>query len=179
MQLSRIRKDSHICIICIHSRICITIMICPFCGHSETKVIDSRDTQDGKAIRRRRECEKCGSRFSTYEEMEIMKLTVVKKDGRREDYDRAKIEAGIRKAIEKRPVSDEEMEKMVSEIEYRINSRESGARENCEITAKEIGKIVLEKLKDVDDVAYMRFASVYKSFKSAESFRKEAEKLTS
>jgi transcriptional repressor NrdR len=152
-------------------------MNCPFCGHSETKVIDSRDTQDGKAIRRRRECEKCASRFSTYEEMEIMKLTVVKKDGRRVDYDREKVETGIRKAIEKRPVSDEEVEKMMNEIEYKINSRESCARENCEITSKEIGKIVLEKLKEIDDVAYMRFASVYKSFKSAESFKKEAEKL--
>ena len=153
-------------------------MICPFCGHSETKVIDSRDTQDGKAIRRRRECEKCKARFSTYEEMEIMKLTVVKKDGRRVDYNRSKIEAGIRKAIEKRPVTDEQVEKMMNEIEYKINSHESCARENCEITSKEIGKIVLEKLKEIDDVAYMRFASVYKSFKSAESFKKEAEKLT-
>jgi len=152
-------------------------MICPFCGHNETRVIDSRDTQDGKAIRRRRECEKCKARFSTYEEMEIMKLTVVKKDGRRVDYNRSKIEAGIRKAIEKRPVTDEQVEKMMNEIEYKINSHESCARENCEITSKEIGKIVLEKLKEIDDVAYMRFASVYKSFKSAESFRKEAEKL--
>lgn len=153
-------------------------MICPYCGHSETKVTDSRDTQDGKAIRRRRECEKCKARFSTYEEMEIMKLTVVKKDGKRVDYDRSKIEAGIRKAIEKRPVSDEDVEKMMNEIEYKINSHESCARESCEITSKEIGKIVLEKLKEIDDVAYMRFASVYKSFKSAESFKKEAEKLT-
>lgn len=152
-------------------------MICPFCRYNETKVIDSRDTQDGKAIRRRRECEKCASRFSTYEEMEIMKLTVVKKDGRRVDYDRSKIEIGIKKAIEKRPVTDEQVEKMMNEIEYKINSRESCARENCEITSKEIGKIVLEKLKEIDEVAYLRFASVYKSFKSAESFKKEAEKL--
>lgn len=153
-------------------------MICPFCGNNETKVIDSRDTQDGKAIRRRRECEECKARFSTYEEMEIMKLTVVKKDSRRVDYEKGKIEAGIRKAIEKRPVTDEQVEKMMNEIEYKINSRESCARENCEITSKEIGKIVLEKLKEIDDVAYMRFASVYKSFKNAESFKKEAEKLT-
>lgn len=141
-------------------------------------MIDSRDTQDGKAIRRRRECEECKARFSTYEEMEIMKLTVVKKDSRRVDYEKGKIEAGIRKAIEKRPVTDEQVEKMMNEIEYKINSRESCARENCEITSKEIGKIVLEKLKEIDDVAYMRFASVYKSFKNAESFKKEAEKLT-
>jgi transcriptional repressor NrdR len=148
-------------------------MICPFCGHSETKVIDSRDTNDGKAIRRRRECEKCKARFSTYEEVEILRLTVVKKDGRKEEYDRNKIESGIQKAIEKRPVSAEDVEKIMADIEYEIRSREA-----CEIASKEIGKIVLDKLKDVDDVAYMRFASVYKSFKSADSFKKEAEKLT-
>jgi len=149
-------------------------MICPFCGHSETKVIDSRDTNDGKAIRRRRECEKCQARFSTYEEMEIMKMTVVKKDGRKQDYDRAKIETGIKKALEKRPVKNEDIEKLLGDIEYEIHSKEA-----CEITSKEIGKIVLEKLKEIDDVAYLRFASVYKSFGSAESFKKEAEKLES
>src|SRR4030042_4719743 len=152
-------------------------MSCPFCGHNDTKVIDSRETQDGKAIRRRRECEKCQARFSTYEEMEIMKLAVVKKDGSRQDYDRNKILAGIKKAIEKRPVTEEEGEKMMNEIEYKINSRERCARETCEITAKEIGKIVLEKLKEIDDVAYMRFARVYKSFKNAESFKKEADRI--
>jgi transcriptional repressor NrdR len=148
-------------------------MICPFCGHSETKVIDSRDTNDGKAVRRRRECEKCQARFSTYEEVEILRLTVIKKDGRKEEYDRNKIESGILKAIEKRPVSSEDVEKIMADIEYEIRSTE-----NSEIASKEIGKIVLDKLKDVDDVAYMRFASVYKSFKNAESFKKEAEKLT-
>lgn len=147
-------------------------MNCPFCGHNETKVIDSRDTNDGKAIRRRRECEKCNVRFSTYEEVEILRLAVIKKDGRKEEYDRNKIETGIRKALEKRPVNDEEIEKIMGDIEYEIRSRET-----CEISSKEIGKIVLDKLKEVDDVAYMRFASVYKSFKSAESFKKEAEKL--
>lgn len=147
-------------------------MICPFCGHSETKVVDSRDTNDGKAIRRRRECEKCQARFSTYEEMEIMKMAVIKKDGRKQDYDRAKIEAGIKKALEKRPVKDEDIEKLLGDVEYEIHSKEA-----CEITSKEIGKIVLEKLKEIDDVAYLRFASVYKSFGSAESFKKEAEKL--
>lgn len=149
------------------------IMICPFCGHSETKVIDSRDTNDGKAIRRRRECEKCQARFSTYEEMEIMKMAVIKKDGRKQDYDRAKIEAGIKKALEKRPVKNEDIEKLLGDIEYEIHSKEA-----CEISSKEIGKIVLEKLKEIDDVAYLRFASVYKSFGSAESFKKEAEKLS-
>lgn len=166
-----------ICVICAKFVNIRDFMTCPFCGHNETKVIDSRDTQDGKAIRRRRECEKCSARFSTYEEMEIMKLAVIKKDGSRQDYDRNKILAGIKKAIEKRPVTDEDVEKMMNEIEYKINSRESCARETCEITSKEIGKIVLDKLKEIDDVAYLRFASVYKSFKSAESFKKEAEKL--
>ncbi|MCX6766023.1 MAG: transcriptional regulator NrdR [Candidatus Moranbacteria bacterium] len=147
-------------------------MNCPFCGHNETKVIDSRDTQDGKAIRRRRECEKCKARFSTYEEVEILRLAVVKKDGRKEEYNREKVEAGIRKAIEKRPVTEEQIDKMMGDIEYEVRSKEE-----CEITSKEIGKIVLDKLKEIDDVAYMRFASVYKSFKNAESFKKEAEKL--
>lgn len=147
-------------------------MICPFCGHSETKVVDSRDTNDGKAIRRRRECEKCEARFSTYEEMEIMKLTVIKRDGSKQEYDRKKIEIGIQKSIEKRPVSEDKIEKLVGDIEYEIQAKESN-----EITSKEIGKIVLDKLKEIDDVAYMRFASVYKDFKSADSFRKEAEKL--
>lgn len=148
-------------------------MICPSCGHDETKVIDSRETKEGRAIRRRRECEKCNVRFSTYEEVEIMRLTVLKKDGAKQDYDREKIEIGIRKAIEKRPVSEEKVEKMLGDIEYEIQSKEQS-----EITSREIGKIVLGKLKEIDDVAYLRFASVYKSFGSAESFKKEAEKIS-
>jgi len=149
-------------------------MNCPFCGHSETKVVDSRDTNDGKAIRRRRECEKCEARFSTYEEVELIRLSVLKKDGRKVDYNRAKIEAGIRRALEKRPVSEDKIQKLIGDVEYEIQSKEIN-----EIPSKEIGRIVLEKLKDIDDVAYIRFASVYKSFKSAESFMKEAEKITS
>jgi len=155
-------------------------MICPFCGNSETKVIDSRDTNDGKAIRRRRECEKCQARFSTYEEMEIMRLTVIKRDGNKQEYDRAKIEIGIRKALEKRPVGEEKVSKILGDIEFEINSRSSGKNDpNCfnEITSKDIGKIVLEKIKEIDDVAYLRFASVYKDFKNAESFKKEMEKM--
>ena len=147
-------------------------MICPFCGHGDTKVVDSRDTNDGKAIRRRRECEKCQARFSTYEEMEIMRLTVIKRDGGKQEYDRKKIEIGIRKALEKRPVGEEKIGKAIGDIEYDIQARESN-----EITSKEIGKLILQKLKELDDVAYLRFASVYKSFKSADSFRKEMEKL--
>jgi transcriptional repressor NrdR len=147
-------------------------MICPFCGHDDTKVVDSRDTNDGKAIRRRRECEKCQARFSTYEEMEIMKLLVTKRDGSKQDYDRRKIEIGISKALEKRPVSGEKISKAIGDIEYEIQARESN-----EISSKEIGKLILEKLKELDDVGYLRFASVYKSFKTADSFRKEMEKL--
>lgn len=149
-------------------------MLCPFCGHGNSKVIDSRDTNDGKAIRRRRECEKCQARFSTYEEMEIMRLTVIKRDGAKQEYDRRKIEAGIRKALEKRPIGEDKIGKIIGDIEYEIQSREAG-----EITSKEIGKIILKKLHQLDDVAYLRFASVYKSFKSAESFKKEMEKLGS
>ncbi len=148
-------------------------MVCPYCNHSETKVIDSRDTNDGKAIRRRRECEKCQARFSTYEEVEIMRLSVLKKDGRKEENDKKKIDSGIRKSLEKRPVSGDRINKIIGDIEYEIQSKE-----NNEITSKEIGKIVLEKLKETDDVAYLRFASVYKSFGSAESFRKEADKIS-
>ncbi|MFH0969446.1 MAG: transcriptional regulator NrdR [Patescibacteria group bacterium] len=158
-------------------------MNCPFCNNSETKVVDSRDTNDGKAIRRRRECEKCQARFSTYEEVEIMRLAVIKKDGSKEEYDRRKIESGIQKALEKRPVSEEKIKKIIGDIEYEIQSRETACNVpkgdgNCEITSKEIGRIVLEKLKEIDDVAYLRFASVYKSFGSAESFKKEADKIT-
>jgi transcriptional repressor NrdR len=149
-------------------------MHCPFCSHSETKVIDSRDTNDGKAIRRRRECEKCQARYSTYEAVEILRMAVVKKDGRKEEYDRKKIESGIRKSLEKRPVTEEKIKKLLGDIEFEIQSSESN-----EITSKDIGKIVLGKLKEIDDVAYLRFASVYKDFKSAESFAKEAEKIAS
>lgn len=147
-------------------------MICPFCGHDETRVVDSRDTNDSKAIRRRRECEKCQARFSTYEEMEIMKLTVIKRDGTKQEYARSKIAIGLHKALEKRPVSEEKISKAIGDIEYEIQARESN-----EISSKEIGKMILEKLKELDDVAYLRFASVYKGFKNADSFRKEMEKM--
>jgi len=147
-------------------------MKCPFCSTHDTSVLESRTVDEGDAIRRRRECEKCHSRFSTYEEVEIMRLSVVKKDGRKEEYNKEKIESGIRKALEKRPVNEERIFKIIGDIEYEIQ-----AKENCEIASKEIGRIVLEKLKETDDVAYLRFASVYKSFGSAESFKKEADKI--
>ena len=147
-------------------------MVCPYCNHSETKVIDSRDTNDGKAIRRRRECEKCQARFSTYEEVEIMRLSVLKKMGEKKNTTRKKSIPELEN-LRKRPVSEERINKIIGDIEYEIQSKE-----NCEIASKEIGRIVLEKLKETDDVAYLRFASVYKSFGSAESFKKEADKIS-
>jgi transcriptional repressor NrdR len=148
-------------------------MVCPFCSHPETKVIDSRESGDGKVIRRRRECLKCRKRFSTYEQLELLNFVVVKKDGRKEDYSREKLESGIKKAFEKRPMDEKKIEEMIDEIEYKLHQKG-----NCDISSKEIGSLVLEKLKAADDVAYLRFASVYKSFGSAESFKKEAEKLS-
>lgn len=143
-------------------------MICPFCNNSETKVVDSRDTNDGKITRRRRECLKCSGRFSTYEEVELLRLAIIKKDGVKVDYNKNKIAAGIRQALAKRPVSEEKVMKLLGDIEYEI-----GSSEKSEITTREIGKIVLKKLKALDEVAYVRFASVYKSFGSIESFKKE------
>ena len=143
-------------------------MICPFCNNSDTKVIDSRDTNEGKITRRRRECLKCQARFSTYEEVELLRLTVIKKDKTKVDYDKAKIEIGIRKALEKRPISNEKIAKLMGDIEYCLQSLEKS-----EVTTREIGKLVLKKLRQLDEVAYVRFASVYKSFGSIKSFKKE------
>jgi transcriptional repressor NrdR len=143
-------------------------MLCPFCNKSETKVVDSRDTNDGKITRRRRECLKCGARFSTYEEVELLRLTVIKKNGEKEEYDKKKIESGIKKALEKRPITQEKVAKMMGDVEYFLHSMEKS-----EVTTREIGKLVLKKLKELDEVAYVRFASVYKSFGSIESFKKE------
>ena len=147
-------------------------MKCPFCGHADTKVVDSRETKEGSAIRRRRECEGCEGRFSTYEEAETFTFSVLKKDGRREEYDRKKIEEGLRRAFEKRPNADEKAEKLLTEVEYALHEKHA-----AEIPSKEIGNLIMDKLKVVDEVAYIRFASVYKSFGSAKSFRKELEKL--
>lgn len=143
-------------------------MLCPFCKNEETRVIDSRETNEGKITRRRRECEKCQARFSTYEEVELLRLSVIKKNGEKEDYDKNKIEVGVRHALVKRPVSQEKIAKLLGDIEYAIQSLEK-----TEIAAREIGRIVLKKLRDLDEVAYVRFASVYKSFGSIESFKKE------
>lgn len=147
-------------------------MNCPFCNNTETKVVDSRETNEGKITRRRRECLKCEARFSTYEEVELLRLQVVKKNGEKVDYDKSKIENGIRRALVKRPVSEEKIAKLMGDIEYEIS-----ALEKTEVTTREIGKIVLKKLKELDEVAYVRFASVYKSFGSIESFKKELDLL--
>jgi len=135
-------------------------MFCPFCGHTDTKVIDSRLTEDGGAIRRRRECEKCGERFSTYEEMVLLNISVVKRDGRKEAYEREKTEQGIKRALEKRPISHEEFRNLINRIE-----RDIQVLRKEEIKSSEIGGIVMKELKTLDEVAYIRFASVYKSFK--------------
>lgn len=147
-------------------------MLCPFCNYTDTKVVDSRETQEGRAIRRRRECEKCQARFSTYEEVELFRLLIVKKDGRKEEYDRGKIEKGLRRAFEKRPASEEKIEKILGEIEYVLREKRLN-----EISSREIGSLVMEKLKPADEVAYIRFASVYKSFASAKGFKKALETL--
>lgn len=149
-------------------------MNCPFCNNSETKVVDSRDTNEGKITRRRRECVKCNARFSTYEEVELLRLAVLKKNGEKVDYDKTKVETGVRRALVKRPVTQERVDKLLGDIEYEIH-----ALEKPEVTTREIGKIVLKKLKELDEVAYVRFASVYKSFGSVESFKKELDMLDS
>lgn len=147
-------------------------MRCPFCDNIDTKVIDSRPTEEGHAIRRRRECEKCNKRFTTYEKVEEITLMVVKKDGSREAFDRNKIMNGIIRACEKRPVPMSEVEKIVSDIERGLNNMMEK-----EMESNIIGEYVMEHLKKIDDVAYVRFASVYRQFTDAESFRNEIEKL--
>ena len=147
-------------------------MFCPFCGHTDTKVIDSRLTEDGGAIRRRRECEKCRERFSTYEEMVLLNISVVKRDGRKEAYEREKTEQGIKRALEKRPISHEEFRNLINRIE-----RDIQVLRKEEIKSSEIGGIVMKELKTLDEVAYIRFASVYKSFKDVKSFERELKKL--
>ncbi len=148
-------------------------MRCPFCNNVESKVIDSRETLEGRAVRRRRECLKCEARFSTYEQAELFRVSVVKKDGRREPYERKKIENGLRKAFEKRPFGEDRLDRLVGEIEYTIADR---AKKN-QIKSRDVGNIVLDKLKNLDEVAYIRFASVYQSFGSARGFRRVLEKF--
>ena len=147
-------------------------MKCPYCGSSESKVVDSRPTVEEAAIRRRRECEKCSKRFTTYEKIEEMPLIIVKKDGSREAYQRSKMLNGILRACEKRPISISTIEQMADEIEKELyNSMEK------EIDSKKIGEMVMSKLKQIDDVAYVRFASVYRQFKDINIFLEELNKL--
>jgi len=143
-------------------------MRCPFCSYKEDKVVDSRATAESAAVRRRRECLKCGKRFTTYEYVEELSLLVIKKDGRREAFDRQKILAGIIRACEKRPVSVEKMEGIVTQVERAIQKKSER-----EVSSRRIGELVMEKLKTLDDVAYVRFASVYRQFKDLGQFMVE------
>lgn len=147
-------------------------MNCPYCTNSELKVIDKRES-DEKSIRRRRECLKCGKRFTTYERIESADLIVVKKDGRRERFDRDKLKSGLLKACEKRPITNEMVQKAVDEIETELRNED-----NIEIPSKRVGQLVMKKLKRLDKVAYIRFASVYREFTDIESFQNELKKLS-
>jgi transcriptional repressor NrdR len=143
-------------------------MICPFCGESENRVVDSREVREGAEIRRRRECSRCGRRFTTYERVDELPATVVKRDGRRESFDREKLLTGLLKACEKRPVPRRELVAIVDAVESVI-----AAREVREMTSEEIGRTVVEQLRWLDQVAYVRFASVYKRFEDIEQFMEE------
>ncbi len=149
-------------------------MKCPFCGHLEDKVVDSRLAKEGKSIRRRRECLNCKARYTTYEEVEAQLPMIVKKDGRREPFDRQKILAGIKKACEKRPISIEQLEKLVDDVEHAIQENS-----DKEIPSTRIGEIVVQKLHELDEVAYVRFASVYRQFKDINEFMEELTGLLS
>ncbi len=147
-------------------------MKCPFCGEEDTRVIDSRPVEDDNTIRRRRLCAGCGKRFTTYERIETLPLIVIKKDNNREPYDRSKIEAGIVRSCHKRPISRAQIGSVVDEIETELFNREEQ-----EISTMVIGELVMNKLKDLDPVAYVRFASVYREFKDVNTFMDELKKI--
>ncbi len=147
-------------------------MKCPVCYYQDTKVIDSRVASDGLSIRRRRECLKCGFRFSTYEEVEILDLSIVKRGGRKEAYSREKLIKGLRKALEKRPITGDNFKRLINLIE-----RDLQATRKSEITSSQVGQVLMKHLKRIDQVAYIRFASVYESFKDAQTFQRELNKL--
>ena len=147
-------------------------MKCPFCNASDTKVIDSRPADDNSSIRRRRQCEQCGRRFTTYEKLETMPLMIIKKDDSRETYDRSKLEKGILLSCHKRPVSIQQINQMIDEIENEIFTME-----DREVETSAIGELVMQKLKQLDEVAYVRFASVYREFKDVNTFMEELGKL--
>lgn len=147
-------------------------MKCPFCSHENTRVIDSRPADDNNSIRRRRVCDGCSKRFTTYEKIETIPLIIIKKDNNRETYDRSKIEAGVLRACHKRPVSAQQITSLVDEVENEITSREER-----EVASQVIGEMLMKKLKDLDAVAYVRFASVYREFKDVETFMDELKKM--
>lgn len=147
-------------------------MKCPFCGHENTRVIDSRPADDNSSIRRRRICDECDKRFTTYEKVETIPLIIIKKDNNREPYDRAKIEAGVLRACHKRPVSIDDVTALIDQIEVEIFSREEK-----EIPSSIIGELIMNKLKDLDAVAYVRFSSVYREFKDVNTFMDELKKV--
>ena len=147
-------------------------MKCAYCGCTQSRVVDSRQSEDAMSIRRRRECERCGRRFTTYERIDMVPLMVIKKDQTREAFDVGKLRSGIVKACEKRPVPLEKIEELVRDIEQRLNSQEGS-----EVTSKMVGELVMDGLKRLDEVAYVRFASVYRQFRDIQSFRDELNKL--
>ena len=147
-------------------------MKCPFCGQDNTRVVDSRPAEDNSSIRRRRLCDVCGKRFTTYEKVETIPLIVIKKDRTREQYDRSKIEAGVMRACYKRPIPIQKINEMIDSVETEIFNREEK-----EIESKEIGEIVMDRLKDLEAVAYVRFASVYREFKDINTFMDELKKI--
>ena len=147
-------------------------MKCPYCNHPDTRVIDSRPAEDGSAIRRRRSCDECGKRFTTYEKVETIPLIIIKKDNNREQYNRSKIERGIIRACYKRPVSADAIQKTVERIEIKIVNLEAK-----EVSSTDVGEIVMDELKELDEVAYVRFASVYREFKDVNTFMDEIKKM--
>ncbi|SEF69021.1 transcriptional repressor NrdR [Caloramator fervidus] len=149
-------------------------MKCPYCNYIETKVLDSRPTEDNTSIRRRRECLNCNRRFTTYEKVEDIPVYVIKKDGRREPFDKRKILVGVLKSCEKRPISISKIEELVNEVEKHVYNTMKQ-----EVESSFIGELVMKKLKDLDDVAYVRFASVYRQFKDINTFLEELQKLLS
>lgn len=150
----------------------MTKMKCPYCNHPDTRVIDSRPADDGNSIRRRRSCDVCGKRFTTYEKVETIPLIIIKKDNNREQYNRGKIETGILRACYKRPASAAEIQKCIDRVETKIFSLEEK-----EIPSSTIGEIVMDELKKLDEVAYVRFASVYREFKDVNTFMDEIKKI--
>lgn len=147
-------------------------MKCPFCGKENTRVIDSRPADDGGSIRRRRQCDECTKRFTTYEKVEAIPLVVIKKDNNRESYDRAKIERGVYRSCHKRPISVAQINALVDEVETAVFNLEEK-----EVPSSTIGEIVMDKLRDLDPVAYVRFASVYREFKDVNTFMSEIKKI--